>query len=96
MDEIEERKAEVRVVGTNLEKRLQFTPKNQELLENWLFYVKELAELEKRKQNLNKRAREIRSMQKYIRLKAELNRISSTKEIDSNFQVIFLCFLNIL
>lgn len=91
LDEIEQRKSEVRSVGADLERRLRFTPKSQWLLENWLLYAEELAQLERREQILNKRVREISSAQEYIQLKAELNRISTTKEseIGSNFKVGF-------
>lgn len=77
LDEVENRLAEVRRTGIDLEHRFQYDKENEWLLENWLLYSEEYQRLRIRKNELNKRVKLINFAEEYIRLRKELQVIQS-------------------
>lgn len=84
LDETENRITEVRSVGADLEKTLERDPENRWLLEQWLYYVQEMKQLQLREEDLSRRAKEISVAEEYRRLKQQLHELQSNDSSSSS------------
>ncbi|VDN01862.1 unnamed protein product [Thelazia callipaeda] len=75
LEEIDVRKSEVKVVASDLERRLCDDAENQWILEQWLLYVQEMAQLKQREEELRLRVYEFEVNQEYKCLQMQLKEV---------------------
>ncbi|MCP9261929.1 Protein-methionine sulfoxide oxidase MICAL3 [Dirofilaria immitis] len=89
LEEIDVRKLEVKAVAGDLERRLRDDAENLWILEQWLLYVQEMAQLKQREEELKLRVFEFEVNEEYKSLQLELKKVQNIGAgvlLDSNCQ----------